>query len=134
MKELIPKNLWGRNTVTDQEAGEFNPDFGPCCDNAHFRLYLEGTPRDNWNKSATSVFVQDFLRVHPDYPSHEPAVVRMIELKTSANIESMIRNYRESKEERNQAVKDEARARKNRQERQRKVILLSPTVHSLYRE
>lgn len=110
-----------KNTVTEEEAGEFNPDLGPCCDRGHFRLHLEGTTCDRWNKSAVRVFVDDFLSTHHDYPSHEEMVTKMVEMKTRATVDSMIRDYRKLKEVGNQAKRDENQARKNRRERQRKV-------------
>ena len=122
MRVLIPKRDWMQNTVTKEEAERFSPDIGPCCDSRQFRLHLAGTTRDRWNKSATRVFVDDFLRTHPDdYPSEEEAVVKMVEMKTRSAIDSLIRDYRKSKEDHNQAERSELQARKNRQERQRKV-------------
>lgn len=133
MRDLIPGNSWMRNTVTKEEAEDFNPDLGPCCDYTEFRLHLEGTPCDSWNKSATSVFVDSFLRIHPDYPSQKEVVKQMVEFKTRAAIESMIRNYRKSKDAHNSAEQDEIKDHKNRRERQRKVSPPSLRVQ-LYQE
>jgi hypothetical protein len=122
MRVLIPEYSWMQNTVGKEEAEKFNPALGPCCDTTQFRVHLEGTPCNNWNKSATSVFVNEFLKLHhSEFPSQEEVVQKMVELKTRAAIESMIRGYRKSKEAFNKAEQDEAKARKNRRERQRKV-------------
>ncbi|KAI0715208.1 hypothetical protein C8Q76DRAFT_618222 [Earliella scabrosa] len=37
----------------------------PCCTVEKFRLDLRGTPCSPWNKSATIVFVDDFMEKHP---------------------------------------------------------------------
>jgi hypothetical protein len=125
MRKLIPEHSWMKNTVTKDEAEEFDPNLGACCDPGHFRLHLEGTTCDRWNKSAAGVFVDIFLRDHHEYPPQERAVTRMVEVKTRSAIDSMIRDYRKSKEVNNEAERGEIQARKNRQERRRKV---SPTV------
>lgn len=128
MKDLIPKQSWMKNTVTEEEAEGFNPDLGPCCDPRQFRLHLGGTTCDRWNKSATHVFTDDFLRVYRhEYPPEEEAVTKLVEVKTRAAIDSMIRSYRRSNGANDQAARDEAQARKNRGERRRKVGSITST-------
>jgi len=109
------------NTVTEQEANAFDPTLGQCCDPAHFRVHLEGTTCNTWNKSATSVFAGRFLTAHPEYPSHEQSVRDMVQMKSRAALDSMIREYRKSNTPRTEPELREEQKRKNRQERKRKV-------------
>lgn len=123
-KRITPAN-WMKNTVTEQEANAFDPGSGPCCDPIHFRVHLEGTPANVWNKSATSVFVNDFLAIHPEYPSREESVREMIRMKTHATLESMIKQYRKSNTLHSRGELEAIRLQKNRTERKRKV---SPAI------
>jgi hypothetical protein len=121
MQRLItPANLL-RNTVREEEANAFDPDQGPCCDALHFRVHLEGTTRNAWNKSAIDVFVNDFLGVHPEYPSQEESVPEMVRIKSFATLDSLIRKYRESNIRRTEGEKERRRLAKNCYERKRKV-------------
>ena len=125
-KLITPANLM-KNTVTVQEASMFNPDLGPCCDPAHFRVHLEGTAANAWNKSAMAVFVKCFLDTHPEYPAHEKSVRDMVKIKSHTALESRIRKYRESNVTRTAAELRERQLQKNRQERKRKVSPITPT-------
>ena len=111
------------NTVSPDDFQDFNPQRGECCTRADFRINLEGTPCDAWNKSATRVFVNDFLRAHPEYPSHNVVARRMVHNKTSAAIKSLIKEYRQ-KDIRGQA-KLAAQKMKNRKERKRTVSVVT---------
>lgn len=123
LRKLITPDKWLEKTVTGQEADAFNPNLGPCCHPAHFRVHLEGTTCDKWNKSAVVVFVEDFLRAHPEYPSGESAVREMIRIKSRASLDSVIRKYRGSLVSQTPQAAEGTRKRKNRQERKRKVNL-----------
>jgi len=127
MRKLIPKAAWLKKTVTEEEARGFNSALGTCCGPRPLRLNLEGTPCDRWNKSAAEVFIDDFLRTHLDYSPEEEVVAQMVEMKTRAAIESIIREYRKSKKVMNQAEREEAQADKNRHERRRKA---SSVIHT----
>ena len=131
MLKIVTPAHWMKNRVTREEVNAFNPGLGPCCDTANFRLHLEGTPCDAWNKSATGVFVNGFLVAHPEYPSQEEPVREMVRMKSHATLESMIREYRKSKIPLTEAQVEELRLQKNRQEHKRKVVSLishPPTV------
>lgn len=116
-----------KSTVTGQEVNAFNPNLGPCCHPAQFRVHLEGTTCDKWNKSAIAVFVEDFLRAHPEYPFEEPAVREMVRIKSRATLDSAIRKYRHSLVSRSAQAAEEMRKQKNRQERKRKVSFPAST-------
>lgn len=119
MQSIIPDADWMEDTVPELEANNFNPLIGPCCDADHFRLHLEGTTCDPWNRSATQVFVEDFLAHNPEYPKEVDSVHDAILLKTRAAITSMIKEYRKLQLESNEL--DELQLRKNRTERKRSV-------------
>jgi hypothetical protein len=122
MEHLIPDADWMEDTVTKDEANDFNPLTGPCCDVNNFRLHLEGTTCDLWNRSAMEVFVEDFLAHHPEYSKEVDSVRDMVMFKTRATITSMIKEYRKLKLSPNEL--DELQLRKNRTERKRGVSRL----------
>jgi hypothetical protein len=127
MNKLIEAN---GNNVTKQEAAAYDPNLGPCCDITNFRVHLEGTPCDAWNKSAMDVFVIAFLAVHPEYLSRDDSVREMVKMKSHAALESTIKKYRKSKVLLTDGQVNELRLQKNRQERKRKEcfsVLLLPT-------
>lgn len=121
MRKLVTTANWETNTVSEHEASAFNPNFGSCCDVAHFRVHLGGTTCDTWNKSAINVFVEDFLKDHPEYPPQVESVVDMVRMKSRAALDSAIRRYRESLIRREDRELEELRRQKNSQERRRKV-------------
>lgn len=127
MEKLITTTNLMENTVTEQEATAFNPDLGPCCDPVNFRVHLEGTTCNAWNRSAIDVFVNHFLATHTDYPSQEEPVRDMVRMKARAALDSMIRRYRKSKIPRTNDQLEELRLQKNSQERKRKVSYVRPT-------
>lgn len=120
MRQLVTSANWLVSTVTEQEANAFNPNLGPCCTPQHFRVHLDGTTCDMWNKSAILVFVEDFLRAHPEYPLEE-SVRDMVRMKSRATLDSAIREYRKSLLHRSPAELESVRKQKNRLERKRKV-------------
>lgn len=124
LRKLIKPDNWMKNTVPELEANAFNPGNGPCCDATNFRVHLEGTPSNPWNKSAVAVFVRSFLAAHPDYPADEEPVQEMVRMKTRAALESIIREFRESNIPRTEEEANRKRLEKNRRERKRKVNFL----------
>lgn len=107
------------NMVSLDDSLDFNPERGECCTAANFRINLGGTPCDVWNKSATRIFVNDFLREHPDYPSNNQVVRMMVQKKTSAAIKSLIQEYR--RKDIQGPSKLAAQKLRNRRERKRTV-------------
>ena len=126
MQTIIPDADWMEDTVPELEANSFNPLLGSCCDANHFRLHLEGTTCDPWNKSATEVFVEDFLAHHTEYPKEVDSVYDTVSLKTRATITSMIKEYRKLKLGSEEL--DVLQIRKNVAERKRGVSVLC--IHS----
>jgi len=45
---------------------EFNPRRGPCCTMENFTVDIFGTPKSQWNISATKIFTSDFVAHHPN--------------------------------------------------------------------
>jgi hypothetical protein len=121
MRTLFRDEDWMQNMVTDREAIAFNPNLGPCCTLTNFRLHLEGTPCNTWNKSAIEVFMVGFFAAHKTYSQQKISVVNMVRMKSRAALESMIRKYRKSKIARTPAQLEALRLQRNRQERKRKV-------------
>ncbi|KAF9642096.1 hypothetical protein BDM02DRAFT_3106051 [Thelephora ganbajun] len=121
-----------KNVVTEQEANTFNPELGPCCDPVHFRVHLEGTTCNVWNKSAIGIFVNRFLTTHPEYPSEQESVQEMVRMKSQATLDSMIRWYRKSNTPRTKEEKDESWLEKNHKERKRKLYHRRCDIMFLY--
>jgi hypothetical protein len=119
MDLLTPSARARENTVSVDEIREFNPSQGECCTASNFRLNLEGTASDSWNKSVTRVFVNNFLRTHAEYPGDNRVVRTMIQQKTTAAIKSLIKSYRIRNVGSPQLRK--AQKKKNRRERKRTV-------------
>jgi len=46
----------------------------PCCTSDNFQIYLEGTPRHPWNKSAADIFVENYIMYHNLTPNHDLSV------------------------------------------------------------
>lgn len=130
MQKLITPAKLTENTVTEQEATTFNPDLGPCCDSANFRVHLEGTTCNAWNKSAINVFVNRFLIAHPEYPSQEESVRDMVRMKSRATLESMIKRYRNVKTPYTDEELRALRLQRNSQERKRKASFIRPAQSS----
>ena len=126
MRRLITPASLLRNTVREEEAKAFDPDYGPCCDALHFRVHLEGTTHDAWNRSAIGVFVNHFLEAHPEYPSEQESVQEMVRMKSFSTLDTLIRNYRESNVRRTEEEVEGRQLAKNRYERKRKVSSGAP--------
>jgi hypothetical protein len=45
---------------------EFNPRRGACCTVENFTVDILGTPKSQWNVSATKIFTSDFVAHHPN--------------------------------------------------------------------
>lgn len=121
MRKLIGKSALMENTVHRNEIEQFDPRNGPCCNATSFRIHLDGTPADPWNKSATAVFVAKFLATYPEvYPTDSDEIVDMIYSKTRAAISSLIKEYRLQNNTQAE-VRDEMNERKKRRERKRLV-------------
>ena len=121
MNTLFSRDDWMRKMVTDREATGFDPNRGPCCTLANFRVHLGGTLCNTWNKSAIDVFMGGFFAAHNEYSPQKESVLEMVRMKSRAALDSMIRKYRKSKISRTPAQLEELRLQKNRQERKRKV-------------
>lgn len=120
---LTPSARLHQNTVSVANLRAFNPERGECCTASNFRLNLEGTSRDDWNTSATRVFVNDFLRKHTGYPAENQVVRSAIWEKTAAAIKSLIQSYRRKDLSAHQ--RRAAQKRRNRRERKRTVEMFS---------
>lgn len=113
------KHLINGRTVTQDDLERFDPVYGPCCGVEDFWLHFAGTPCDRWNKSATGVFVESFLRTYTEYPSDNEAVVDMVRFKTESTIAGMIRRRRMTGPD--GGIGPETRKYNSRQERKKKV-------------
>ncbi|KAF9783891.1 hypothetical protein BJ322DRAFT_1109737 [Thelephora terrestris] len=95
MKKMIGEEFLTANTVDPQEIEKFDPLKGPCCDAENFRIHLDGTPANPWNRSAAEVFVAKFLATYSRiYPPDLDEVVNMVHSKTRSAITSLIKDYR----------------------------------------
>lgn len=66
MVALTPEDDWLQDAILPGELEAWNPQLGPCYTSDRFKLNLKGTPRDDWNISASKVFTDDFLVTHSD--------------------------------------------------------------------
>lgn len=119
---LTPSAKAKKNTVSAADLRAFNPRRAQCCTTSNFRFNLEGTPCDDWNNSATRVFVNDFFRTHPEYKANNRVVRAMVQLKTASAIKHLIRCYRL----RNVAEMELEAARRQRARRERKRLVGIP--------
>jgi len=119
MEECIRDPDWLTDSVSEAEFRDFDPQLGPCCTADSLRLHFEGTTCDRWNKSATEVFVEDFLAHHPEYPGGVDIIRDMVHHKTRSTITSMIKEYRRLHLHPDE--RDAMQLRKNRLERKRGV-------------
>ena len=95
MKTLIPQAEWLQDVIHLDELQAWNPQAGPCCTPARFKLHLSGTPRNDWNISASRVFTDHFLITHSDSYEDTWEVYEMVLKKTQAYIKSLIKLYRQ---------------------------------------
>lgn len=94
MAELIPKDDWLHDVIHPDELRAWDPQTGPCCTPATFKLNLKGTPLDDWNLSASRVFTDHFLTTNSDSYRDTWEVREMVLKKTQAYIKSLVRLYR----------------------------------------
>jgi hypothetical protein len=78
------------NTVSPDEANNFNPDQGRCCTEDGFRVYLEGTDAHKWNVSAAQVFAASFMK-DPSRQALDPDVIGR---KFRIYVRTLIRLYK----------------------------------------
>lgn len=95
MKALIPQGDWLQNVIGAEELNAWNPQAGPCCTSATFKLNLGGTPLDDWNLSASRVFTDHFLTTHSASYNDTWENRQMVLKKSQAYIKTLIRLYRQ---------------------------------------
>ena len=95
MKVLIPQDNWLQNVISPEELHAWNPETGPCCTPATFKLNLGGTPLDNWNLSASRVFTDHFLTTYSALYNDTWENRQMVLKKSQAYIKTLIRLYRQ---------------------------------------
>ena len=95
MASLIPPGQWLQDVIHPEELQAWDPQTGPCCTSDRFKLDLKGTPRNDWNISASRVFTDDFLNTHSDSYQDTWEIRRMVLDKTQAYIKSLIKLYRQ---------------------------------------
>ena len=119
MTTLISKEDWLQDVILPAEFNAWKPENGPCCTPATFKLHLKGTPRDNWNISASRVFTDHFLATHsntyPDTWENRELVLK----KTQAHIKTLIKLYRQQFD--GADVTQQKRIEQRRRERKTKV-------------
>lgn len=94
MATLIPKANWLQDLIHPTEFQAWNPDNGPCCTPTTFKLNFRGTPRDDWNISASRVFTDHFLVSHSNLYEDTWENRELILKKTQAYIKTLLRSYR----------------------------------------
>lgn len=95
MATLIPRANWLQDLIHPDELQTWDPEGGPCCTPAAFKLNFRGTPRDNWNISASRVFTDHFLITHSDLYDDTWQNRGMVLKKTQAYIKTLLRYYRQ---------------------------------------
>lgn len=130
MDTLSPSARAREYVISLAEFQAFNPRQGECCTRDNFRLNLEGTPGDDWNKSAARVFVNDFLRTHNEYPAGNRVVRLMVQKKTTSAIKSLIKYYR--LKDVDTPLLEVTQKRRNRRERKRTVGIPYRILDILY--
>jgi len=128
MRTLIRDDDWLKDTVSDQDMADWNPELRESCTADTFRLHLSGTTCDPWNASATRVFTDDFLAKNADTYPNDWTVRCMVLKKTRAYVKTLVKNFRDAPK--NKEVKKEMRLAKSRYERKvyvstRKLLLVS---------
>ena len=94
MASLIPKDDWLQDVIHPDDLQAWNPQTGPCCTPATFKLNLKGTPLDDWNASASRVFTDHFLITHSGSYNDTWEVRQMVLKKSQAYIKTLIKLYR----------------------------------------
>lgn len=95
MATLIPEADRLQDTLHPDELNAWDPQVGPCCTPATFKLHLTGTPRDDWNISASRVFTDHFLATHSNSYEDTWEIRKMVLDKTQAHIKTLVRLYRQ---------------------------------------
>ena len=126
MKVLIPQEDWLQNVISVEELHAWDPQTGPCCTPATFKLNLGGTPLDDWNLSASRVFTDHFLTAHSASYVDTWENRQMILKKTQAHIKTLIRLY--CQQFVGEAVTLQTRLAHRRQQRKTNVSGSHPTI------
>lgn len=113
MAKLVPEADWLQDVIHPDELHAWDPEAGPCCTPDRFKLNLAGTPRDDWNISASRVFTDHFLAANPGSYQDTWEVRQMVLNKSQAYIKSLIKLYRQ------QRVGDDVTARNKLAHRRR---------------
>jgi len=126
MTKMIPPGDWLQEVIHPDELQAWDPNTGPCCTPATFKINLKGTPLDHWNLSASRVFTDHFLITHADSYHDTWEIRQMVLKKTQAYIKSLIRLYRQK------SVGDEValtnKLKHRRQERKASVSHFHPAI------
>ena len=131
METLIPKDRWLQDLIHPEELAAWNPDTGPCCTPNMFKLNLRGTPRDDWNISASRVFTDDFMATHTSLYEDNWENRRIVLEKTQAYIKTLICYYR--RKSNSQEVTNQTKVAHRRRERKTTVgpsplLLINPNL------
>ena len=94
METLIPRDYWLQDLLHPGELEAWDPEAGPCCTAAAFKLNFNGTPHDDWNVSASRVFADHFFMTYPDLYENNWDNRELILKKTQAHIKTLLRSYR----------------------------------------
>ena len=95
MTTLITNANWLQDLILPGELEAWNPETGPCCTPAMFKLNFRGTPRDEWNLSASRVFTDHFIATYPNLYEDTWENREMVLQKTQAHIKTLLRCYRQ---------------------------------------
>jgi hypothetical protein len=95
MRTLIPRDDWLQDVIHQDELVAWDPETGPCCTAAAFKLHLSGAARHPWNISASRVFTDHFLATHSDTYNDTWEVRELVLKKTQAHIKTLVRLHRE---------------------------------------
>ena len=125
MRVLIPQENWLQNVISAEELHTWNPETGPCCTSAAFKLNLGGTPLDDWNLSASRVFADHFLATHSASYDDTWENRQMVLKKSQAYIKTLIRLYRQQFA--GEAVTLQTRLARRRRQRKVDVSYFYPT-------
>ena len=113
MAGLISERDWLQDVIIPEELQAWDPETGPCCTPATFKLNVKGTPLDDWNVSASRVFTDDFLITNSGSYQDTWENRQMVLKKTQAYIKTIIKLYRQ------QFMGDEVRDQKKLAHRRR---------------
>lgn len=94
MAQMVPAAEWLQDVIYPEELRSWDPRTGPCCTPDRFKLHLAGTPRDDWNLSASRVFTDHFLATYPHLYQDTWEVRQTVLNKSQAYIKSLIKLHR----------------------------------------